>query len=115
MKAAAGSMFTDDLQRARACRVLLSTMRLDRLWTDDGPGPQARAMLRSEVLTDGERAMLRAALDVWDGSGGLQLAEAIAKLDGVPMEALCSLLVAMQLGSGAVEDWIARTMEKVEV
>jgi hypothetical protein len=101
-------MFRDDRQLARACRTLLATVRLGRLWGEDGPTCEAKALLESDggPLSSGERVMLLAAWAFWNGSGGLSLAEVLERLDGEPAEALCFLVMASKYGADAVDDWL---------
>ena len=101
-------MFRDDPQLSRACHTLLAMVRLERLWTEQGPTPQARALLEANggPLSSGERVMLLAAWAFWNGSGGVTLAEVLERLDLDPAEALCFLVLAAKYGADAVDDWI---------
>jgi hypothetical protein len=102
-------MFRDDGQLARACRTLLTTVRLERLWTEAGPSAEASDLLAADggPLSSGERVVLLAAWAFWNGSGGLTLAEVLERLEGEPAEALCFLVMASQYGADAVDDWLA--------
>jgi hypothetical protein len=102
-------MFRDDLQLACACRALLATVRLERLWGECGPTPEASRLLGADggPLSCGERVMLLAAWAFWNGSGGVTLAELVERLDAEPAEALCFLVLASKYGGDAVDDWIA--------
>jgi hypothetical protein len=102
-------MFRDDLQLARACRALLATVRLERLWTVDGPTPEASKLLEADggPLSSGERVMLLASWAFWNGSGGVTLAELLERLDSTPTETLCFLVMAVKYGTDAVDDWLA--------
>jgi hypothetical protein len=102
-------MFRDDLQLARACRTLLASVRLERLWLDEGPTPEARELLGANggSLSSGARVVLLAAWAFWNGSGGITLADVIARLEGEPAEALCFLVMATKHGADAVDDWLA--------
>lgn len=102
-------MFRDDRQLASACRALLATARLERLWTLDGPTAEASELLEANggPLSSGERVMLLAAWSFWNGSGGVTLAEVLERLDSEPTEALCFLVMAAKYGADAVDDWIA--------
>jgi hypothetical protein len=102
-------MLRDDLQLARACRALLATVRLNRLWPDAGPTPEASRLLQANggPLSSGERVMLLAAWAFWNGSGGVTLAEILECLDAERAEALCFLVLASKYGGDAVDDWIA--------
>jgi hypothetical protein len=102
-------MFRDDLQLARACRALLATVRLERLWTADGPTPEASELLQADggPLSSGERVMLLASWAFWNGSGGVTLAELLERLDSTPAEILCFLVMAVKYGTDAVDDCLA--------
>jgi hypothetical protein len=102
-------MFCDDEQSARACRALLATVRLERLWTADGPTPHAIELLEADggPLSSGERVVLLAAFAFWNGRGSLRLAEVVEVLDVEPSEAICSLVVAVKQGADAVAEWLA--------
>src|SRR5580658_3389614 len=41
-------MFRDDQQLARACRALLATVHLERLWNERGPTSEASELLEAE-------------------------------------------------------------------
>jgi hypothetical protein len=103
------SMFRNDEQAARACRALLATARLERLWTADGPGERAVELLDADggPLPSDARIMLLAAFAFWHGSSSLRLTEIIETLDLDRSEAICSLLLAMKEGAAAVDDWLA--------
>lgn len=91
-----GSMLRDDQELARACRALLASVRLERLWMEDGPTPEAYRLLEADggSLSSGQRIVLLAAWTFWNGSGGLKLAEVLEQFDADPMEALCFLVMA---------------------
>jgi hypothetical protein len=101
-------MFRDDRQLARACHALLATVRLQRLWRDDGPTFEATELLESDggPLSAGERVMLLSAWAFWNGSGGLTLAEVVGRLDRERAQALCLLIMACNAGADAVDDWV---------
>lgn len=106
-------MFRDDRQRALACRALLASVRLGRLWTEDGPSDEALGLLDSNggPLSSGERIMLLSAFAFWNGSGGLTLTEILDSLDAKRAEALASLVVSANRGAGAVDAWLAEHEE----
>ena len=99
-------MWRDDRQRARACGALLATVRLAHLWTPDGPTDEALRLLEANggPLSSGERVVVLSAFALWNGSGGLTLAEILDVLDPARAEALCTLVVAVQRGT--VEEWL---------
>jgi hypothetical protein len=84
-------------------------VRLERLWTADGPTIEASELLQvdGEPLSSGERVMLLASWAFWNGSGGVTLAEVLERLDSAPAEALCFLVMAVKYGTDAVDDWLA--------
>ena len=101
-------MFRNDRQACEALQMLLGTVRLEHLWTKDGP---TRAALRYRdanggPLSSGERIILLAAFDLWNQSGGLKLAEVPGSLDTGRARTLLSLLSAITNGSDAVEQWL---------
>jgi hypothetical protein len=102
-------MFRDDQQRLRACRALLATVRLDRLWTADGPTHEALELLEADgrPLSAAERVMFLAAWGFWNGSGGVTIVEVVERLDCEPAEALCFLMMASKYDADAVDDWLA--------
>jgi hypothetical protein len=101
------SMFRDDAQLARACRALLETVRLERLWTDSGPTDEATSLCDRDggPLSSGERVMVLAVWALWNGGGALRFAD-ITQLSGKPLEALGSFLAALSSGSIAVDSWL---------
>jgi hypothetical protein len=102
-------MFRDDRQLALVCRILLKTARLERLWTSDGPTPEAAELLDADggPLSSGERVVMLAAWAFWNGSGGVTLADVLERLDAAPAEALCFLVLASKYGADAIDDWLA--------
>src|SRR5262245_52613589 len=89
-----GSMPRADKQLARACRALLATVHLERLWTEYGPTPEASELLEADggPFSSGQRIVLLAAWTFWNGSGGRRLADVLEQFDADPMEALCFLI-----------------------
>jgi len=103
-------MFRNDLQTARALRVLLAPMRLGSLWTDEGPTARAVELLEQDggAFSSGERTMLLAAWALWSGNSPTLRFDALLRLDNANTEALCSLLAVITQGDAAIEAWIAR-------
>jgi catechol 2,3-dioxygenase-like lactoylglutathione lyase family enzyme len=89
-------MLRGDQQLARACRALLETVRLERLWTEEGPTPEAAELLQmaGRQLSQDERNVLLVAWTFWNGSGRLRLAELLEHVDADPMAALCTFVTA---------------------
>lgn len=101
-------MFRNDRQACLAIRALLATLHpLRAAWTLDGPTEQAVAWLRRSSLSHGEEVMLRVAFDLWNGDGGAKLADLIGVLDAKRSEAVLGLLLALNRGPRAVDEWIA--------
>lgn len=98
-------MFRNDHQKCEALSLLLEPVRLDRLWNQNGPTPEA-AQRREVGGSPGERVMVRAAWDLWNGTGGVRLAEMLNTLDSVNFQLLATLLLAVDLGSDWVDLWI---------
>jgi hypothetical protein len=105
--------FRDTRQQARACRALLATVRLERLWTFEGPTLEAQELLHANGghLSSGEAVMLRAAFDFWSGDGACALTSMLHTLDHGRLEAIGSLALALsdpKDAYGAVDRWLAR-------
>ena len=66
-------MFRTEAQQCKAIRVLLSSLRLDHLWTAQGPTEHACQFLESSPLSSGEQILLRCAFDLWNGAGKVLL------------------------------------------
>jgi hypothetical protein len=96
-------MLRADQQLARACRALLASVRLERLWTEDGPTPEASRLIEAPggVLSSGQRIVLLAAWTFWNGSGGPKLAEVLEQFDSDPMAALRFLVMASRSSEAA--------------
>jgi hypothetical protein len=101
-------MFRDDFQAARACRALLSTVRLDELWTPGGPTPEATSLhdRNGGPLSSGQRVGLLAAFAFWNGSESLRLADVLAYGGDGLNTVIFSLAVAVQNGAAAVDVWL---------
>src|SRR5215467_16068392 len=85
----------DDQRLARACRTLLATVGLERLWTENGPTPEAAELLARDChLSSEERIVLLVAWTFWNGAGGPRLAQVLGRFDADPMESLCLLVTA---------------------
>jgi hypothetical protein len=79
------------------------------MWMASGPSPRALAFVRSGggPLSKDERTLLLAAFALWNGQGGIQLAEVVEQLELKAAERLCSLVVAIKRGAKAIDDWIS--------
>ncbi len=102
-------MFRDDVQAARAIRILLSKLGIEALWSDAGPTARA-VLLRYEndaSLPLEKRMLLLAAWSLWSpAAGGVPLGDVVRTLDSETCRALCSLIVAYTSGAEAVDAWI---------
>lgn len=103
-------MYRDNAQCNRAIRALLSTMpRLasEPLWTDDGPTVLACHYIEQvgSPLSFTEDALLKAAFVLADRSVVVSFG-AVFGLTGKPIEALASLMVAVDRGAVAVDEWL---------
>ncbi len=96
----------DDQGLARACRILLAGVRLERLWTAEGPTAKARELLASNggPLTQGERTVLLIAWTFWNGSARAALAK---ELEQLPVEPLEALRLLVKLSTSCSEDGLA--------
>jgi hypothetical protein len=94
-------------QRTRACKVLLGLIGLERLWTSQGPTPEAANLLLQYggTLPNEEWIIYQIAWTVWGRETGIRLNE-ILRLQGHRLEAVTSLLGALHKGSEALEAWI---------
>jgi hypothetical protein len=102
-------MFRDEIQAARALRLLLGRFGVDAGWTDAGPTASA-VQLRFEndiQLPPQKRALVLAAWSLWSPiAGGIALGDVVRSLDRESCVALCSLMVAYAGGAEDVDAWI---------
>jgi hypothetical protein len=103
-------MFSSHRQKCEAIKILLTTVRLERLWTLGGPKREAFKYRDCDgrPLSSGERVMVLAAFDLWNGSGGLKFHEVPLTLDAAKAHKLLTLLLAISTGGDAVDQWIER-------
>src|SRR6185437_2739583 len=101
-------MFRNYRQACEVLQTLLESVRLDHLWTSNGPTDAALRYRDANggPLPSGERIMLLAAFDLWNDTGGLKFAEVPGPLDPQRAQKLLSLLSAMTYGSDAVDRWL---------
>lgn len=66
-------MFATTAQQCQAIRLLLSSLRLEHLWTAKGPTRQAINYLEGSPLSHGEQVLIRCAFDFWNGQGKVTL------------------------------------------
>jgi len=103
------TLFRDNRQRAAALRKLLVLRKIEALWSSTGPTGRAYMLLDEDdgSLSTDERRLLLLCFDLWRSQGGALSREASSVLDGEIVEALSSLLLALEAGRAAVDDWIA--------
>lgn len=104
-------MWASDRQAARAIRVLLATVRLEDLWTLDGPTERAIELRDADggPLSSGERLLLLTAWDLWEApvaGKGVRLADLMYIIDNERLSLLFSLVLALTEGSAAVDRWL---------
>ena len=101
-------IFRDSAQRAMVCHTLLDRVGLSRLWTADGPAPEALAIVEAEgsPLSGGERVMFWTAWTVWANDERLPLYDLIhGSLDRRGLDAVSGFLRAG--AEDRIDDWIA--------
>jgi hypothetical protein len=105
--------FANDVQRGRVCAVLTSWIPGAPHWVADESGvprPTDHAMrvIGGKVpCSSSERAMMRIALDVWNGHGEGTFASALHLFDRRNLAMVGALLVAVADRSEAVNRWLA--------
>ena len=103
-------MFRTEAQRARACAALCRRARLGGMWSESGPTEDAIAAMESNggALSSGERVVVLAAWAFWNGHGGLSFADVIERLDGPNLRAIAHLMLALDAGGAAIDEWLAK-------
>jgi hypothetical protein len=103
-------VFRSEAQLARACRALCERVRLDEMWTEEGPTEAAIELMEKDggPLSSGERVVLLASWAIWNGHDGARFADVIYRLDGRNLVALGTLLVAVAGGGAAIDAWLAK-------
>lgn len=102
-------MFKTEAQQCHAIRMLLSSLNMERFWTEKGPTRQAVDYLNGSPLSSGEQVMLRCAFDFWNGEGKVTLyRDLLGVLDSERLNAVLTLAMAANAGGDAVGDWIAK-------
>lgn len=107
-------MFANEAQRSLVCCILTDRLPggANRWFAADKHGiirPTDEtwdAIEKGSPMSSGEALMLRAAVDVWNGSGKLELGRTLDTLDGRSLRLLGSFLVAYGSGSHAIAEWI---------
>lgn len=99
-------MFSSQKQQCRAIILLLQSLGLGHIWTDEGPSKLAIDWIENgSPLSSGEAILVRAAFDFWNGEGKVTIHE-IMKLDGRRTELICTLMASVNQSGDMVEAWI---------
>ena len=90
-------MWLSEKARNDAIREMLAgTPGVARLWGAEGPTHKACELLRADggYLSSGERLLLKAAFDLWNGQGHCRVDELLDTLDEKRLRAVAEALVA---------------------
>lgn len=89
-------MWKSEKARCAAIRKMLSGSSVQRLWTDSGPTGEAIDLLAADggPLSSGERVLLLAAFDLWNGMGKCRLSELLSTLDEDNLRLVAEALLA---------------------
>lgn len=102
-------LFQDESQQAQAMNKLLNRARAPALPANlvgDKPTDDFFGMIdHLGVLSRGEQILIRLALDMWNGKGGVMVSE-LFDLDEHNLALVLGLLQAMSAGPQAIEKWI---------
>lgn len=101
-------MFRSRRCQAHVARALVARVGLERLWSDEGPTPEARLLREAEhlPLAARERALCRLAWLIWDGTSEITLGDLLDLTDSEDLATVAGLLRAMSLGADAVDAWL---------
>ncbi len=94
-------MWASESARCKAIRTMLQTTPgVARLWGASGPTQQACELLDQGggYLSSGERVLLRAAFDLWNGRGACQVGDLLDTLDEKRLRAVAVALLARDGG-----------------
>lgn len=103
-------MFIEDLEkRAAVCQAILQLVGLVEPWTAAGPGPGVvqLARARESDLPPAQRAGVLLAFALWNGEGGLTVADMVIWLDAEHLAAIGSLFVTASYGAEGIDGWLA--------
>jgi len=102
-------MFASETQQARVCEMICRAVRLDGMWTEQGPSRLAVSLLirNGGPLSTGERIMFLCAWGIWNGRGTVNLGDVVHRLDNRNLALLGSLMVALAGVPDAVDRWLA--------
>lgn len=97
-------MWRSERDRCAAVQRLLAAHHgLTGLWTATGPTDFAVELLEAGggYLSSGERLLLRAAFDLWNGHGKVTVDELLSTLDAPTLRAVCAAMLARDGGAPA--------------
>jgi hypothetical protein len=99
-------IFKNEAQRSEVVRVMLASLHLDFLWVDGRPTEEACGLMEEGggYLSSGERALLFAAWDVWNGEAHLPFDRLLYGLDPQRMLMMGTFLVAF--ATGTIDQWL---------
>lgn len=105
-------MFKDDVQRALICKTVLGSLGMDKFWTEHGPTELAKdiwAQKTHGVWSHGEQIIWKITWQLWNGDEDLDVpfGEMLYTLDPERLELVGTLLMAMSIGSAAMDAWLA--------
>jgi hypothetical protein len=86
------------------------------MWTEAGPTEAAIEIMETGggPLSSGERIMVLAAWAFWNGHGGATVADVIERLDGPNLRAIATLMLALDRGGVAVDQWVTGIETELE-
>lgn len=91
-------MWTSTKQACDTIRGLLRRVRLDNLWTDEGPTQEAVQLLKDKggPLSTSETLMLQVAFDLWSSSGHAPLDKLLGVFDGGNLRAVLDAIAIVR-------------------
>lgn len=92
-------MWASEQARNNAIRAMLARSSTSKLWTAEGPTKEAHELLRVDggYLSSGERVLLKAAFDLWNGQGHCRVDELLSTLDEEHLAAVARAIMARDI------------------
>jgi hypothetical protein len=94
-------MWASEKARNRAIMVMLSgSATMARMWTQNGPTPEALDLIEADggPLSGGEKVLLRAAFDLYNGTGKCTVDSLLCTLDADNLRAVAAAVLARDEG-----------------